>query len=179
MRLIERVPAYYQSSPPVSELERVLGQAAGRLLDDKEDTLAQLWVETATWGLDRWESWCGIATDRTKTYAWRRQRILAKLRGQGTTTAEVIAGVVASFGFAPAQVAVNELPGQYRFQVVISGLTSAPDAPGQMKAAVNEIKPGHLAWNFVFELAPLRAHIRAACGVWGVHEITLPPMQEG
>ncbi len=179
MNLISRLPSYYQSSAPVSELERVLGQAAGQLLDDKEDTLAQLWVETATWGLDRWESWCGLATDRTKTYAWRRQRVLAKLRGQGTTTAEVIAGVIASFGFDPAQVAVHELPGQYRFQVVISGLTSAPDAPEQMKAAVNEIKPGHLDWHFIFELAPMQTDIRTAGGLWGVHEAMLPPMQEG
>ena len=174
MNLIDRLPGYYQDSAPVSELQRVLGKAAGQLLDDKEDMLAQLWVQTATWGLDRWESWCGLATDRTKPYAWRRQRVLAKLRGQGTTTAEVIAGVVASFGFDPAQVAVQERPGEYRFEVVISGLTSAPDAPEQMKAAVNEIKPGHLDWHFVFELKPMRAELYSPGGLWKIRELTLP-----
>ena len=49
--LVFRLPRYYQDSPPVSELERVLGAAAEALMDAKEDALAQLFVETATWGL--------------------------------------------------------------------------------------------------------------------------------
>lgn len=178
VNLIERLPEYYRKSPPVCELERVLGLSAGELLDDRDDVLAQLWVETATWGLARWEAWCGLATDRTQSYAWRRQRVLARLRGQGTTTAGVIAGVVASFGFAPGQVQVVELPAESRFQVVISGLTDAVSGREQMQAAVDEIKPGHLAWYFVLELAPVQAQAHVAFGAWTIQEYTIPAMQE-
>ena len=94
--LVFRLPRYYQDSPQVSELERVLGEQAGALRVSESDTLAQLWVDTATWGLDLWEQWVGLPSDRTRPYSYRRSRIKAKLRGQGATTAEMLRSVVAS-----------------------------------------------------------------------------------
>ena len=47
--LVFRLPMYYQRSAPVSELERVLGEAVAQLMASKSDTLDQLFVETATW----------------------------------------------------------------------------------------------------------------------------------
>ena len=58
--LIIYLPRYYQDSPPVTELERVMGEQAEALLDAKEDTVNQLWIDTATWGLDLWEQWVGL-----------------------------------------------------------------------------------------------------------------------
>ena len=40
--LVFRLPRYYQDSPQVSELERVLGEQAGALRVSESDTLAQL-----------------------------------------------------------------------------------------------------------------------------------------
>ena len=92
--LVFRLPRYYQDSPQVSELERVLGEQAGALRVSESDTLAQLWIDTATWGLDLWEQWAGLPVDRTRPYSYRRGRIKAKLRGQGATTAEMLRSVV-------------------------------------------------------------------------------------
>ena len=75
MNLITRLPDYYQECPPVAELERVLGEEAGKLAASREDVLAQLWIDTATWGLDLWEQWCGLPTDRSRPYSYRRGRI--------------------------------------------------------------------------------------------------------
>ena len=72
--LVFRLPRYYQDSPQVSELERVLGEQAGALRVSESDTLAQLWVDTATWGLDLWEQWVGLPSDRTRPYSYRRSR---------------------------------------------------------------------------------------------------------
>ena len=52
--LVFRLPRYYQDSPQMSELERVLGEQAEALRVSESDTLAQLWIDTATWGLDLW-----------------------------------------------------------------------------------------------------------------------------
>ena len=175
--LVTRLPRYYQDSPPVAELERVLGLEAEALLEAKEDTLAQLWVETATWGLDLWERWCGLPVDGTKPYSQRRQRVLAKLRGQGTTTAEMIAGVVASFGYAPEQISVIEHPEAYKFEVVLSELTGSPGDVSAIEAAVNEIKPAHLDWWITYVLAQLAAQVRTGGGFWRVREVTLPEME--
>ena len=172
--LVFRLPMYYQDSPPVAELERVLGLAAAELLDAKEDTLAQLWVESATWGLSLWERWCGLPTDPSRPYSWRRQRVLAKLRGQGTTTAEMIANVVASFGFSAEQVSVVEHPEDYAFEVVISDLAETPGDMSSATDAVNEIKPAHLDWWFTYQLAQLLTQARVGTGLWTIREVTVP-----
>lgn len=176
--LVVRLPQYYQDSPPVSELERVLGLAAEALMGAGEDTLAQLWVETATWGLALWESWCGLPTDASRPYSWRRQRVLAKLRGQGTTTAEMIANVVASFGYHPEQISVVEHPEEYAFEVVLSDLAGLPTDVSGITGAVNEIKPAHLDWWFTYQLAQLLTQARVGAGFWTIRETTLPPMEE-
>lgn len=175
--LIKRLPRYYQDSPPVAELERVLGVQAAALQAAKSDALAQLWVDTATWGLDLWEQWVGLATDPAKPYSYRRQRIKAKLRGQGVTNADLIAGVVASFGYDPSQVSVIERPADSEFEVVISGLAEAPLDVSGITAAVNEIKPAHLDYWFTYELAQLLADISVGAAFWRCRETTLPEME--
>ena len=155
--LVFRLPRYYQDSPQVSELERVLGEQAGALRVSESDTLAQLWVDTATWGLDLWEQWVGLPSDRTRPYSYRRSRIKAKLRGQGATTAEMLRSVVASFGFEPSQISVIEHPAEYQFEIVLSDLAAVPSDVSGIESAVNEIKPAHLDYWFTYELAQLLA----------------------
>lgn len=50
------------------------------------DICNQLFVSTATWGLDKWEKFLDIPTDYTQTYESRRQKILRKLQGSQTVT---------------------------------------------------------------------------------------------
>ena len=167
--LVFRLPRYYQDSPQVSELERVLGEQAGALRVSESDTLAQLWVDTATWGLP---------SDRTRPYSYRRSRIKAKLRGQGATTAEMLRSVVASFGFEPSQISVIEHPAEYQFEIVLSDLAAVPSDVSGIESAVNEIKPAHLDYWFTYELAQLLAALRVGGGLWSIQAVTLPPMEE-
>lgn len=175
--LIYRLPRCYQDSTPLSELERVLGAQAEQLHVSKLDMLQQLWVDTATWGLDLWEQWAGLPVDRTRPYSYRRGRIKAKLRGQGTTTVEMLQGVVASFGYRPDQVAVVEHSGSYQFEIVLSDLAAVPGDVSGIVGAVNEIKPAHLDYWFTYELAQLLCHTRVGGGFWSIQETTLPNME--
>ena len=175
--LIDRLPEYYRASPPVAELERVLSLETDSLKQAERDVLAQLWVDSATWGLDLWEAWVGLTVDRTSLYSYRRGRIKAKLRGQGATTAETIADVVASFGYQPEQVSVAEHPAQNSFEVVLSDLAVIPEDLSGPTAAVNEIKPAHLAWWFTFELSCLLTEVRTGGAFWTIQETTLTPME--
>ena len=179
MNLVKTLPDYYADSPPITELERVLGLASGQLLDAKDDTLNQLWTDSATWALDLWEQWTGLPTDRTKPISVRRQRVLAKIRGQGTTTVELIAGIVASFGYLDAQVGIIEHPDEYGFEVVISDLAAAPTEVSGITDAINEVKPAHLGWFFTCVLAQLVDDIHVGAGFWKIRELTLPTMREG
>ena len=177
--LIHRLPKYYQESPQVSELERVLGKQAELLRVSESDTLAQLWVDTATWGLELWERWVGLPIDRTRSYSYRRGRIKAKLRGQGTTTEEMLANVVASFGFDPSQVSVLAHPTEYRFEIILSDLAAVPQDVSGIMDAVNEIKPAHLDYWFTYELAQLLTAARVGGGFWRIRELTLPAIKGG
>ena len=176
--LVFRLPRYYQDSPQVSELERVLGEQAEGLRVSESDTLAQLWIDTATWGLDLWEQWAGLPVDRTRPYSYRRSRIKAKLRGQGATTAEMLRSVVASFGYHPEQVSVVEHPEAYAFEVVLSDLAGQPADVSGITDAVNEIKPAHLDWWFTYQLSQLLARARTGGGFWRIREVALPAMEE-
>ena len=99
MRSLESMlPGFLAATLQDRELQRVLGQAVERLAQDKELTLEQLFPSTASgWGLELWERAWGIPVDRTQSDARRRDRILAKVKGTGTTTLEVIQGVDQSF----------------------------------------------------------------------------------
>lgn len=154
--LVTRLPRYYQDSPPVAELERVLGLEAEALLEAKEDTLAQLWVETATWGLDLWERWCGLPVDGTKPYSQRRQRVLAKLRGQSVSTAELIRSVV--LAFVDGTVEIVEDHGAYSFLIRIVPDSGLPPDVDAIRDAVNEIKPAHLGMALLVVLMLRREH---------------------
>lgn len=175
--LIESLPAYYRHSAPVAELERAIGTQMEALWEDREDLLRQLWVDTATWGLAWWESWCGLPPAPDKSLSWRRGRVLSRLRSRGTTTAELIATVVAGYGYDPSQVAVVEHPAESRFEVVLSGLAETPTELSGITTAVNEVKPAHLDWYFTFELAALLTAAAVGAGLWNIRETVLPALE--
>ena len=141
--LVFRLPRYYQDSPPVSELERVLGEQAEALTQAGEDTRAQLFVETATWGLNLWEQWCGLPTDPARPTSWRRQRILAKVKGTGVTTAAKLLGIAQVFE-TPAELV--EVSGEYRFEIWFTDTIGEIAHKQDLVDIVNELKPAHLDW---------------------------------
>ena len=142
--LVFRLPRYYQDSPQVSELERVLGEQAGALRVSESDTLAQLWVDTATWGLDLWEQALGLPAGRTMEETRRRARVLAKVKGTGSTTVERLMGIAAAF--STSAVEIVERFDQYRFEIWYTETIGPIQSPEDLAAIVNELKPAHLAW---------------------------------
>ena len=146
MRSLESMlPGFLAATLQDRELQRVLGQAVERLAQDKELTLEQLFPSTASgWGLELWERAWGIPVDRTQSDARRRDRILAKVKGTGTTTLEVIQGVAQSFAPWPAEVV--EESDQYRFVIWYTGTIGEVPHKEDLEAVVNELKPAHLDW---------------------------------
>lgn len=76
------------------------------------DICNQLFVSTATWGLDRWEKFLDIPTDYTQTYESRRQKILRKLQGSQTVTLEFLTKLVNLY-VADGQAVVIDHPDTY------------------------------------------------------------------
>lgn len=157
--LIEDLPQHYQRSPQDAELQRVLHNLVERVEQDLEFTLAQLIPSTASWwGLELWEAAYGIPTDYTQGTQQRRTRVLAKIQGTGTSTQEKIKGIAQVFSTFPVEIA--ELHDQYHFVIWYVGTTGEVEHKADLVAAINEVKPAHLAWTIGYrETCPTSVYV--------------------
>ncbi|WP_251447048.1 putative phage tail protein [Vermiculatibacterium agrestimuris] len=150
MRLLEYLRPALRKSPEIQAIQEGLQVGIDDLWDAVESARKQLNVETATWGLSIWEEALGISVEAEKAMDFRRSRIRAKLRGQGTTTVEALCNVAASF--SNGEVAVTEHPAEYRVEIKFVGALGLPPNLDDLKAAIAEILPAHLAVGYVSTL---------------------------
>ncbi len=142
------LPDYYKGVREMEKLQETLGLEIGQLKVRAIDVLDQAFVETATGSLGRWEAELGLSSDPSKSYASRREMIKAKLRGNGTTTPEMIQRTASAF--SGGVVEVREVTDEYRFEIhFVSTLGIPPNMAGLIQI-IEEIKPAHLAYEFVF-----------------------------
>lgn len=146
--LMAYLPEYYQQIRDFRELMKTAGEEIGLLWNESDSVLKQFFVTTATWGLDQWESELGLTNDPTKPIERRREIILAKLRGAGTTTKQMI--IDAAAAFSGGDVDVIEYPAEHRFVVKFIGVMGIPpNMPGFIQM-LEQIKPAHLAYSFEY-----------------------------
>lgn len=103
----------------------------------------QLLISTATVLLARYERVFGIPVNTGDTPELRRARIMAKLRGLGPASLEMLRSVAQSFARGAA-VSVAEHFAEYAFEIIFDGVADPPNFP-DLDAALEELKPAHLA----------------------------------
>lgn len=139
------LPALYRQTSEDTELQRVLTLMLEQAERDKDFTLEQLFPSTTSgWGLELWERAWGIPVDRTLSDQRRRDRILAKVKGTGTSTLEVIRAIAESF--SPYPVEVMEESALYKFVVWYLGTIGEVEHKQDLIDIINELKPAHLQW---------------------------------
>lgn len=148
MSLLGLLPPHYHHSPEVSEFQTAVGVEVEKAQTAAADLLLQLNVDTATWGLGLWEDAYGIPRDVTKPYDFRRSQIKSKRRSAGTTTVSMIKNVAESF--SNGEVEVTEHNSEYRFDVKFVGVHGIPPSIADLSAAIDEIKPAHLAYAYIY-----------------------------
>lgn len=145
----DSIPRYYDDFAVVQNiLDREAAELSG-LNAAIYDVLDQLFVETATWGLAKWEQICGIQPDEAKPYADRRSVIKSKLRGMGTVTVDMLKSVAQAY--ERGTIEVTEQPSQYQFTIRFVDTLGAPPNINDMKAAINDVKPAHLAVVYAYK----------------------------
>ena len=148
MKLIEYLPERLLSLP-AAEFQDAFQPEIDRLAEELANvTEYELFAKTADKWLPLWEAAYGIPSDPAKPVAERRSRLMSKVRGAGTTTAEMIRQVVASFANSDCE--VIEHNEDYRFDVQFVGTIGIPPNMDDVKAAIEEIKPAHLAYQFLY-----------------------------
>lgn len=148
MALIDFLPPNYKESEPDIQIQSALNAQVEKLMETKDDLLLQLNVQTATWGLDLWEKALGLTTDASKPLDFRRSRIESKLRSQGVTTKIMIQNVAESF--SNGIVEIIEHPERYSFDIKFVSTLGVPSNMDDLIAAIEEIKPAHLAYSFIY-----------------------------
>lgn len=148
MSLMDLLPINYANSTEVNELQNAFDVLLSAAHLDKDDFLAQSQLQSATWGLSMWETAYGIAVDILKSYDDRRSAIMSKMRSTGTTTTDMIKNVAESF--SNGLVDILEYPSEYRFEVKFTGTLGIPPNMSDLTVAIDEIKPAHLAYAYVY-----------------------------
>lgn len=146
--LMKYLPEYYQDIREMKKLQETASDEMGLFLYAIDDVLSQCFVESATWGLDYWESELGLMTEPTMPVERRRESIKAKVRGSGTTTKQMILDTASAF--SGGEVDVIEYPSEYRFEVRFIGVKGIPaNMPGFIQM-LEQIKPTHLGYSFKY-----------------------------
>ncbi len=77
---LPELPASFLT-PPIESFLKAIGKQLDDILTFREDVVAQLFVQTATWGLKDWERWLGLY--ESSSLEMRRNHILSVLLRTG------------------------------------------------------------------------------------------------
>lgn len=111
------------------------------------DLLDQLFIDTATWGLDYFEEFLNIIPKANDDYQTRRTRIKILLNAHDASTIKFMTDLANKF-LTDNSAKIIEHNSEYWFEVFfnIDGLISLED----LRAAIELYKPAHLGFKIVF-----------------------------
>ena len=148
MNLIDMLPSFYHNSDFVKAYMSSQTVEHSFIKESIEDLVNNLYVNTATWGLDYFEEKLGLQTDKSKTYEERRERIKAKKISTRTTTVKMIKDTALAFDCG--EVEITEMYNDYAFKLKFVSEKGRPKNIEDFKSAIDEIKPAHLAYILEF-----------------------------
>lgn len=144
--LFSYLPAYYETSRVMQSDMDAKGSELDALYQALNSTADQFFVRTATWGLERWEMELGIPTDRNKPIEQRRAVLESKLRGAGTFSGALVKNVAEAYDRGAIEVSFQ--PGEWGFTVKFVDTLGIPPNLSDLKSAIEEIKPAHMAVDY-------------------------------
>ncbi|WP_238456865.1 YmfQ family protein [Desulforamulus aeronauticus] len=142
------LPRFYETSKVMKSLLQAEGTEFDNLRQAMNEVLEQFFVNTATWGLDIWEQELGIRSSVGKPADQRRAVIKSNIRGIGTVTINLVKNVAESYDGGTVE--VIDQPALYQFTVKFVDTRGIPPNLDDLKAAIEAIKPAHLAVKYEF-----------------------------
>ena len=146
MSLITKLPSFYDNdtTKPIQDSFTV---EANSINDEVENALNQFFVDSATFGLDKWENMLGISKNNFDIQT-RRENIKAKMRSRGTTSINTIKNICEAYSNGEVEIVVNHT--DYSFEIHFVGSIGVPQAFAELDKVIEEIKPCHLAHSYVY-----------------------------
>lgn len=144
MSLIEQLPSFYANSKYVKNIMECDEKELNLLIEALKDLRNQFYINTATWGLTFYEQDLGIEVNINKPFEERREAIKAKMRGQGTTTMQMIKDT--AMAFTNGEIDIIEQYENYHFIIKFISTKGIPQNIEDFKSMINTIKPAHLTY---------------------------------
>ena len=141
--LISNIPNYYKTSTVFDNLIKVDALELDNINTKIDNVFNQFFIDTADFALERWEQELGIPVNLNYNIDYRRAVITSKLRGQGTITIKLIKTVAQSFAYGAVDIIENNA--DYSFLIKFVDTRGVPPNLDDLKNAIEEIKPAHLA----------------------------------
>lgn len=158
------VPPFFARTKEFRCLHEAEGNELGLAYHNIRDSLEQCFLDTSAWGLIRWEEMYGITTNLSLSYEQRREMIAARIRGQGTTTRQMIEETAAAF--SGGEVEVIEDNRSSLFIVRFVGIKGIPRNMQSFIDMLEDVKPAHLAYRFEYRYT-LWNDIQGVNWTWG------------
>lgn len=147
MKLISLLPDYYENNITMNELQDILSDATEEAERGLSSAIDQCFICSADSLLERYEKAFGTEAGNLTTEE-RREQLIAKLAGSGTTTVQMIKGTARVY--SNGEVEVTEDNPNYKFVIKFTGTIGLPTNMDGLKATIEEIKPAHLAVEYVY-----------------------------
>ncbi|MCM3239041.1 YmfQ family protein [Heyndrickxia oleronia] len=148
MNKFERMNSYvshkhYGKSPQMQGIFKVESSEFEELENAMQEVLDQFFIDTATWGLIRWEEPAGLKPKANTPLDIRRANIKAKYVIPETVTDLDLQELVNMF-VPSKQAKVVEIPNEYAFEIQFPVNESVYKHLPSISEAVEETKPAHL-----------------------------------
>ena len=133
MSLINKLPSFYDNDI-TKPIQNSFTVEANSINDEVENTLNQFYVDSATFGLDKWEKMLGISKNNNDIQT-RRENIKAKMRSRGPTSIEVIKNICEAYSYGEVEIVVDHA--NYSFEINFVGSIGVPKATSLGAAQVS------------------------------------------
>jgi len=146
--MIDSAPGYYQYAKVYTAIQQAIADELDGVQTDTDDLKNQFFITRATWGLKYWEEALGITTVESDSYEIRRSRVLAKWRGVGNFSADLVKSVCEAFTNGEVVVAFNVATSIVT--VTFTGTKGIPPNVSDLQAQIENLVHAHLGLTWVF-----------------------------
>lgn len=143
--MVNYIPEYEQNSKVFKEILYSQEKEFDEKYRKLEDILLQMNIDTATWGLDVYEKELNIKKNVSKSYDDRRSIIKSKFRGIAKIDKALIKLIAESYINGNVDVDFNG-----KIKIKFNNVYGIPKNIGDLKLAIEEIKPAHLRIMYEF-----------------------------
>ena len=144
------LPEYYRDFPVVNSMMEATAEEFARIDAAAQDIFNQLFIDTATWSIRRWEELHGIKTpaDTTLTIEERRAAVKVAMQTKRVMSKQGIKDVFTTYN--NMQVAITENNPAYSVDIKFTDLRGVPANLPEIQAQMLALLPAHIAVTYSY-----------------------------